>query len=88
MAEIDDERQMEQRMWREVAEGIDETKTRAGIIKKVASGNTPYSDWEKKTHQAAASDDSVFNRSSRGVDQRLQNGSPHDLPFWLFRTAD
>ncbi len=53
MAEMDDEKQMEERMVREVAEGIDGSGIRAGII-KVAAGNTPYSDWEKKVYRAAA----------------------------------
>jgi|WetSurMetagenome_2_1015567.scaffolds.fasta_scaffold184891_1 phosphotriesterase-related protein len=53
MAEMDDEKQMEERMTREVVEGIDGSGIRAGMI-KVAAGNTPYSDWEKKVYQAAA----------------------------------
>jgi phosphotriesterase-related protein len=53
MAEMDDERQMEERMAREVVEGIDGSGIRAGII-KVAAGNTPYTDWEKKVYRAAA----------------------------------
>jgi phosphotriesterase-related protein len=53
MAEIDDEGKMEERMFKELTEGIDGTGIRAGII-KVAAGNTPYSDWQKKVYRAAA----------------------------------
>ena len=53
MADMDDEKQMEERMLKEVKEGIDGTKIRAGII-KVASEGTPLSDWEKKVFRAAA----------------------------------
>src|ERR1043166_4563874 len=53
MADIDDEKQMEDRMLKEVTEGIDGTPVRAGII-KVASEHTPLSDWEKKVFRAAA----------------------------------
>jgi predicted metal-dependent phosphotriesterase family hydrolase len=47
MADIDDEKQMEDRMFKEVIQGIDGTSVRAGII-KVASERTPLTDWEKK----------------------------------------
>jgi phosphotriesterase-related protein len=53
MADIDDEKQMEDRMLKEVTEGIDGTPVRAGII-KVASEHTPLTDWEKKVFRAAA----------------------------------
>jgi len=53
MAAMDDEEQMEERMLKEVTEGIDGTKIRAGII-KVAQERTPLSDWEKKVFRAAA----------------------------------
>jgi len=47
------EDQMYERMLREVSEGIDGTKIRAGII-KVAAGRLPFSDWEKSAFRAAA----------------------------------
>lgn len=53
MAETNDEKQMEERMFREVTEGIDGTKVRAGVI-KVAGDKTPLSDWEKMAFRAAA----------------------------------
>jgi phosphotriesterase-related protein len=53
MADIDDEKQMEDRMLKEVVEGIDGTSVRAGII-KVASERTPLTDWEKRVFRAAA----------------------------------
>ena len=53
MADMEDERQMEERMLKEVREGIDSTKVRAGII-KVAGERAPLSDWEKKVFRAAA----------------------------------
>ena len=45
--------QMEDHMMREVTEGIEETKIRAGMIKLAGSG-TPLTDWEKMTFLAAA----------------------------------
>lgn len=53
MADIEDEKQMEERMLTEVTEGIDGTKIRAGII-KVAEEGGKLSDWEKKVFRAAA----------------------------------
>jgi phosphotriesterase-related protein len=53
LADIDDEKQMEERMLKEVREGIDGTRVRAGII-KIAGEGTPLSDWEKKVFRAAA----------------------------------
>lgn len=53
MADIDDEKQMEDLMLKEVTEGIDGTQVRAGII-KVASERTPLTDWERKVFRAAA----------------------------------
>ena len=51
MADMEDEKQMEERMLKELTTGIDETKIRAGIIKIAGEGGT---DWEKKTFRAAA----------------------------------
>jgi phosphotriesterase-related protein len=48
---MEDEKQMEERMLKEVTEGIDGTKIRAGIIKVAGGGGT---DWEKKVFRAAA----------------------------------
>ena len=53
MADMEDEKQMEERMLREVTDGIDNTKIRAGIIKVAGEGAT-LSDWEKKVFRAAA----------------------------------
>ena len=53
MADIEDEQQMEERMLKEVSQGIDGTKIRAGII-KVAGEGSPLTDWEKKVFLAAA----------------------------------
>src|SRR5436190_11568143 len=51
LADMEDEKQMEERMLKEVTEGIDGTKIRAGIIKVAGGGGT---DWEKKIFRAAA----------------------------------
>jgi phosphotriesterase-related protein len=51
MADMEDEKQMEERMLKEVTEGIEGTKIRAGIIKVAGEGGT---DWQKKTFRAAA----------------------------------
>jgi phosphotriesterase-related protein len=51
MADMEDEKQMEERMLKELKEGIDGTKIRAGIIKVAGEGGT---EWEKKTFRAAA----------------------------------
>ena len=51
LADMEDEKQMEERMLKEVTEGIDSTKIRAGIIKVAGDGGT---DWEKKVFRAAA----------------------------------
>jgi len=53
LADMDDEARMEEHLLKEVTEGIDGTKTRAGII-KIASEGTPLNDWEKKVFRAAA----------------------------------
>ncbi len=53
MADIDDEKQMEERMLKEVTEGIEGTRLRAGII-KVAEEGGMLTDWEKKVFRAAA----------------------------------
>jgi phosphotriesterase-related protein len=53
MAEMSDEKQLEERMMREVADGIEGTKVRPGII-KVAGDKSPLSEWEKKVFRAAA----------------------------------
>lgn len=52
-ADMEDEKQMEELMLKEVTEGIDGTRIRAGII-KVAGEGLPLTDWEKKVFQAAA----------------------------------
>lgn len=54
MADIEDEKRMEALMLKEVSEGIENTKIRAGII-KVAGEGSPLTDWEKKVFHAAAS---------------------------------
>lgn len=51
LAEMEDEKLMEERMRRDVTEGIDGTRIRAGII-KVASEGSPLTDWEKKVFRA------------------------------------
>lgn len=53
LGDMEDENQMYDHMLREVSEGIDGTKIRAGII-KVAAETVPLSDWEKKVFRAAA----------------------------------
>jgi phosphotriesterase-related protein len=53
LANMEDEKQMEELMLRDVTEGIDGTKIRAGII-KVAGEGASLSDWEKKVFRAAA----------------------------------
>jgi len=53
MADIEDEKQMEELMLRDITEGIDNTKITAGII-KVAGAAATLSDWEKKVFRAAA----------------------------------
>jgi phosphotriesterase-related protein len=53
MAEMEDEKQMEELMLRELTEGIGGTKIKAGII-KVAGEGASLSDWEKKVFRAAA----------------------------------
>jgi len=53
MADIEDEKQMEELMLKELTEGIDGSKIRAGII-KVAGEGAALSDWEKKVFRAAA----------------------------------
>jgi len=53
LADMEDERQMEELMLKEVTGGIGGTKIRAGII-KIAQERAPLSDWEKKVFRAAA----------------------------------
>jgi phosphotriesterase-related protein len=53
MADMEDEGRMVERMLKEITEGIDGTKIRAGII-KVAQERSPLSDWEKRVFRAAA----------------------------------
>lgn len=52
-ADMEDEKQMEALMLKEVAEGIDGTKIRAGVIKVAQEAGT-LNDWEKKVFRAAA----------------------------------
>ncbi len=52
-AEMDDENQMRDFMLKEITEGIEGTKIRAGVM-KVAGETSPLSDWEKKVFRAAA----------------------------------
>jgi len=47
------EKQMEERMQREITEGIEGTPIKAGII-KVAGDKSPLTDWEKAAFRAAA----------------------------------
>ena len=51
LADMEDEKQMEERMLKEVTEGIESTKIKAGIIK--VAGDMDH-DWEKKVFRAAA----------------------------------
>jgi phosphotriesterase-related protein len=53
MADMEDEKQMETLMLKDVREGINGTKIRAGIIKVAQEGGT-LTDWEKKVFRAAA----------------------------------
>jgi len=53
LADMEDEKQMEELILKEVSEGIGNTKIRAGII-KVAGEGSPLTDWEKKIFRAAA----------------------------------
>ena len=53
LAGMDDEKQMEEHMLKEVSEGINGTKIKAGII-KVAEEGSSLSDWEKKVFRSAA----------------------------------
>ena len=53
LAAIEDERQMEERMLREITDGIDGSGVRAGVI-KIASERSPLTDWEQKVFRAAA----------------------------------
>jgi phosphotriesterase-related protein len=53
MADMEDEKQMEELMLKELTEGIGGTKIKAGII-KVAGEGASLSDWEKKVFRAAA----------------------------------
>ncbi len=53
LAEMDDENQMYEYMLKEVTEGIQGTKIRAGIM-KIAAETSPLSEWEKKVFRAAA----------------------------------
>jgi phosphotriesterase-related protein len=53
LAEIEDEKKMEDLMLRDATEGIGGTKIRAGIM-KIASESSPLTDWERKVFRAAA----------------------------------
>jgi len=53
MADMEDEKQMEELMLKELTEGIGGTKIKAGII-KVAGEGASLTDWEKKVFRAAA----------------------------------
>ncbi|BBE16164.1 phosphotriesterase like protein [Aquipluma nitroreducens] len=53
MADMDDERQMEELLLKDVKVGIDGTKLKAGIIKVAEDGRT-LTDWEKKAFRSAA----------------------------------
>lgn len=53
MADMEDERQMEDVMLKDITEGIEGTQTRAGIIKVAGEGGS-LTDWEKKVFRAAA----------------------------------
>ncbi|MEP7142667.1 MAG: hypothetical protein ABI707_07345 [Ferruginibacter sp.] len=53
LADMEDEKQMEELMLKDLTEGIEGTKIRAGII-KVAGEGASLSDWEKKVFRAAA----------------------------------
>lgn len=53
LAAIEDEKEMQDRMLKEITEGIDHTSVRAGVI-KIASEGAPLTDWEKKVFRAAA----------------------------------
>jgi phosphotriesterase-related protein len=53
LATMEDPNQMYEYMLKEVVEGIQGTKIRAGII-KVAAETSPMTDWEKKVFRAAA----------------------------------
>ncbi|MBS1748217.1 MAG: hypothetical protein JST21_18815 [Bacteroidetes bacterium] len=70
MAEMEDEKQMEELMRKEVTDGIDGTKIKAGII-KVANEGGQLTDWEKKVFRAAAR----VNKST-GVPIATHTGSP------------
>jgi phosphotriesterase-related protein len=47
------ELQMEDRMYKEVTDGFQGTKVKAGII-KIASNSVPLSDWERRVYRSAA----------------------------------
>ncbi|MEP7108228.1 MAG: hypothetical protein ABI760_09595 [Ferruginibacter sp.] len=53
MADIEDEKQMEALMLKDITEGINRTKVRSGIIKVAQEGGS-LTDWEKKVFRAAA----------------------------------
>ena len=53
MADMEDEKQMQELILKEVKEGINDTGFRAGII-KVAQEGASLTDWEKKVFRAAA----------------------------------
>ncbi|MGA2983461.1 MAG: hypothetical protein ABSG32_06575 [Terriglobia bacterium] len=53
LAEMEDEKKMEDLMLRDVTEGIGGTKIRAGIM-KIAGESSPLTDWERKVFRAAA----------------------------------
>ena len=84
LAQMDDEGRMEEHMLKEVAEGIDSTKIRAGII-KIASEGTPLSEWEKKVFRAAAR-----VQKSTGVPIATHDGASarEQFDFLLWAGAD
>ena len=59
-AEMEDQKQMEDLLRKELTEGIDGTGIKAGII-KVAAESLPLTDWEKKVFQAAAKVNKINN---------------------------
>ncbi len=53
MEKIQDQKEMEEMMLRDIQEGIGGTSIRAGVI-KIATESFPFTDWEKKVFRAAA----------------------------------
>ena len=78
LAAMEDERQMQERMTREITHGIDDTRIRAGII-KIASEGAPLTEWEQKVFRAAGR-----VQKETGVPVATHSGPPsaplqHDL---------